>query len=45
MLIFERLEDYDYLGATAVAAVLMIISFVILIVVNYLENWASRLTK
>jgi len=45
MLIFERLEDYDYLGATAVAAVLMVISFVILIVVNYLEGWANRLTK
>lgn len=45
MLIFEYLEDYDYLSATAVAAVLMIISFVILIVVNYLEGWASRLTK
>jgi ABC-type sulfate transport system permease component len=25
--------------------VLMVISFFILIVVNYLENWASRLTK
>jgi len=45
MLIFERLEDYDYLGATAVAAVLMVISFFILIAVNYLENWANRFTK
>ena len=45
MLIFERLEDYKYLDATAIAAVLMVISFFILIVVNYLENWASRLTK
>ncbi len=45
MLIFERLEGYDYLGATAIAAVLMIISFVILIAINYLEAWASRFTK
>ncbi len=45
MLIFERLEGYDYLGATAIAAVLMIISFVILIGINYLEAWASRFTK
>ncbi|HEY0551893.1 MAG TPA: sulfate ABC transporter permease subunit CysT, partial [Verrucomicrobiae bacterium] len=39
MLIFERLEGYDYLGATAIAAVLMIISFAILIGINYLEAW------
>jgi sulfate transport system permease protein len=45
MLIFERLEGYDYLGATAIAAVLMIISFAILIGINYLEAWASRFTK
>jgi sulfate transport system permease protein len=41
-LIVFRLEEYDYLGATAVAAVLLIISFVILIGINYLEAWASR---
>jgi sulfate transport system permease protein len=45
MLIFERLEGYDYLGATAIAAVLMIISFIILIAINYLEAWASRFTE
>jgi sulfate transport system permease protein len=45
MLIFERLEGYDYLGATAIAAVLMVISFAILIAINYLEAWASRFTK
>jgi sulfate transport system permease protein len=45
MLIFERLEGYDYLGATAIAAVLMIVSFAILIGINYLEAWASRFTK
>ena len=45
MLIFERLEGYDYLGATAIAAVLMIISFAILIGINYLEAWASRFSN
>jgi sulfate/thiosulfate transport system permease protein len=44
-LIVFRLEDYDYLGATAIAAVLLVISFVILIGINYLEAWASRFTK
>ncbi len=44
-LIVFRLEDYDYLGATAIAAVLMVISFVILIGINYLEAWANRFTR
>jgi sulfate transport system permease protein len=41
-LIVIRLEQYDYLGATAIAAVLLIISFVILALINWLEVWASR---
>ncbi|MBM3832419.1 MAG: sulfate ABC transporter permease subunit CysT [Verrucomicrobia bacterium] len=41
-LIVFRLEEYDYLGATAIAAVLLVISFVILAVINYLESWAGR---
>ncbi len=44
-LIVFRLEDYDYLGATAIAAVLLVISFVILIAINYLEGWANRFAK
>jgi sulfate/thiosulfate transport system permease protein len=44
-LIVFRLEDYDVPGATAVAAVLLVISFAILIVINYLESWANRFTK
>ncbi len=41
-LIVFRLEEYDYLGATAIAVVLLVISFVILIGINYLEGWARR---
>ena len=44
-LIVFRLEDYDYLSATAIAAVLLIVSFIILIGINYLEAWASRFAK
>ncbi len=44
-LIIIRLEQYDYQGATAIAAVLMVISFVILVCVNWLESWASRFNK
>lgn len=44
-LIVFRLEEYDYAGATAIAAVLLVISFVILIAINYIEAWASRFNK
>ncbi len=44
-LIIIRLEEYDYLGAIAIAAVLLVISLVILALINWLEVWASRLNN
>ncbi len=44
-LIVMRLENYDYAGAMALAVVLMIFSFVLLAVINILENWASRFAQ
>lgn len=44
-LIVFRLEEYDYAGATAIAAVLLVLSFVILAVVNWIEVWASRFNQ
>ena len=41
-LIVIRLDEYDYLGATAIAAVLLVLSFIILAVINYLEVWSRR---
>ena len=41
-LIFMRLEEYDYSGAIALAVVLLVISFALLAVINWLELWASR---
>ena len=41
-LIVIRLEEYDYNGAVAIAAVLLIISFVILAIINWLESWTRR---
>jgi len=41
-LIVMRLEEYDYTGAVALALVLMVVSFALLYVINWLENWASR---
>jgi sulfate transport system permease protein len=44
-LIVIRLEQYDYHGAIAIAAVLMIISFIILACINWLEVWANRFNQ
>lgn len=44
-LIVIRLEQYDYHGAVAIAAVLMVISFIILALINWLEVWASRFNQ
>ena len=41
-LIMMRLEQYDYTGAIALAVVLLIISFILLAVINLLEQWASH---
>ena len=41
-LIVEQLEEYNYPGAVALAVVLMVSSFAMLYVINWLENWSSR---
>ena len=41
-LIVMRLDEYDYTGAVALAVVLMVISFAMLYVINWLETWSSR---
>ena len=42
LLIVSRLEQYDYAGATAIAVVMMIISFVLLLVINLFQAWQAR---
>lgn len=44
-LIVMRLDEYDYAGAMALAVVLLVISFVLLAVINALEQWAGRYHK
>ncbi len=44
-LIVMRLEGFDYAGAMALAVVLLVFSFVLLIMINLLENWARRFTQ
>lgn len=44
-LIVMRLEEYNYAGAMALAVVLLVISFALLAVINWLEQWASEFLK
>lgn len=39
LLIITRLEQYDYAGATAIAAVMLAVSFLILLAINALQAW------
>jgi sulfate transport system permease protein len=42
LVIIGKLEQYDYAGATAVAVVMLVISFVLLLVINALQAWQRR---
>ncbi|MDQ8037689.1 MAG: sulfate ABC transporter permease subunit CysT [Pedobacter sp.] len=42
LLIITKLEQYDYAGATAIALVMMLISFVLLLTINGLQAWTQR---
>jgi sulfate transport system permease protein len=42
LLIITKLEQYDYVGATAIAVVLLVVSFAMLLFINLLQAWARR---
>ena len=42
LLIITKLEQYDYAGATAIALVMLVMSFVLLLAINALHGWSSR---
>lgn len=42
LLIITQLEQYNYAGATAIALVMMLISFALLLAVNGLQAWSQR---
>lgn len=42
LLIMTKLEQYDYAGATAIAVVMLTISFALLLVINRLQAWSGR---
>ena len=42
LIIIGKLEQYDIAGATAVASVMLIISFLLLLLINALQTWQRR---
>ena len=42
LLIITQLEEYDYAGAAAIAAVMLLISFAVLLLLNVLQHWQRR---
>jgi sulfate transport system permease protein len=42
LLIIIRLEEYNYPAATAIAAIMLIISFAMLLVINLLQSWQRK---
>ncbi|MBE0504327.1 MAG: sulfate ABC transporter permease subunit CysT [Desulfuromonadales bacterium] len=42
LLIIAKLEQYDYAGATAIASVMLLASFAILLVINFLQWYSSH---
>jgi len=42
LLIITKLEQYDYAGATAIAVVMLVVSFVLLLAINGLQAWSRK---
>jgi len=45
LLIITKLEQYDYAGATAIAVVMLVSSFALLLTINLLQAWSGRRFK
>lgn len=44
LIIITKLEQFDYIGATAIAVVMLLVSFIMLLVVNLLQAWTAKRT-
>src|SRR5690554_3344016 len=44
LMIITKLEQYDYVGATAIAVVMLVFSCVLLLAINGLQAWTARRT-
>lgn len=45
LMIMTKLEQYDYAGATAIAVVILLISFAILLLINLIQRRTDRLAR
>ncbi|AYH42898.1 sulfate ABC transporter permease subunit CysT [Azoarcus sp. DN11] len=44
LMIITKLEQYDYTGATAIAVVMLLLSFSLLLLINSLQAWTAKRT-
>ena len=44
LMITTKLEQYDYRGATAIASVMLLFSFTLLLIINGLQAWTAKRT-
>jgi len=44
LMIITKLEQYDYAGATSIAVVMLMISFILLLIINSLQAWTAKRT-
>jgi sulfate/thiosulfate transport system permease protein len=44
LMIISKLEQYDYIGATAIAVVMLVVSFTLLLALNGVQAWAAHRT-
>ena len=44
LMIITKLEQYDYAGATAIAVVMLALSFILLLTINGLQAWTAQRT-
>jgi sulfate transport system permease protein len=42
LLIVIRLEEFNYAGATGIAAIMLVISFALILVINLIQAWSRR---
>lgn len=42
VLVFQKLEQYDYAGATVIGTVLLLVSLILLLIINLLQQWGRR---
>jgi sulfate transport system permease protein len=42
LFIITKLEQYDYTGATAIAVVMLVVSFLLLLAINLLQAWTRK---